>query len=62
MYQFHFWDLVTFMLKVFVVSVHVAHLKCECELEVESIHEGFPASYISTEYIKDNSFSPGELL
>jgi hypothetical protein len=50
------------MLKVFVVSVHVAHLKCECELEVESIHEGFPASYISTEYIKDNSFSPGELL
>lgn len=49
------------MLKLFVLSVHVAHLKCECEVEVESIHEGFSASYISIEYFRDNSFSPGEL-
>lgn len=49
------------MLKLFVVSVHVAHLECESEVEVESIHEGFSAACISIEYVRDNSFSPGEL-
>jgi hypothetical protein len=41
------------MLKLFVVAVHVAHFKCECEVEVESIHEGFSAAYISIGYIRD---------
>jgi hypothetical protein len=49
------------MLKLSVVSVHVAHLECECEVEVESIYEGFSAAYISIEYIGDKLFSPGEL-
>jgi len=46
------------MLKLFVVSVHVAHLECECEVEVESIREGFSAAYISIEYVRDNLFFP----
>jgi hypothetical protein len=46
------------MLKLYVVAVHVAHLECDCEVEVEKIHEGFSTAYISVEYIRDNSFSP----
>jgi hypothetical protein len=46
------------MLKLLVVLVYVAHLECDCEVEVEKIQEDLSAAYISIEYIRGNSFSP----
>ena len=54
MYQFHFWGLAKLYVKA------ATHFKCECEVEVERIHEGLSAAYISVGYVKENSVSPGE--